>query len=82
VERRHAWQQARPNDPVDGADIVYQDHADGPLGARTWVGIILAPLSDRGRTVIPAPRRVSRDHVRALLADLRGRGLVVMREGG
>lgn len=78
-ERRRAWQQARPADALE-ADLVMSDYVEGPPGARTGHGIILAPLTDRGRAAMPTLRRVPAADVRATLADLRQRGLVIRRE--
>lgn len=77
--RRQAWQQARPADALD-ADLVMSDHVEGPPGARTWQGILLAPLTARGRAAVPVMERVHQTAVRARLAQLRQRGLLVRRE--
>lgn len=80
-ERRKAWQAARPTDPVESADIIMSDHVEGPPGARTWQGLILAPLTDRGRAALPdGLTRVEQREVRATLSRLRDQGLIVMRE--
>ena len=78
--RRTAWQQARPADPVEAADILMSDQSTGPPG-RKETYLLLAPLSDRGRTALPAgPTRVEHHEARATLSRLRGQGLIVMRE--
>ncbi len=80
-ERRRAWQEARPVSPVDAADILMSDHVEGPPGARTWTGLILAPLTDRGRDALPTGlTRVEQSIVRSTLSRLRSQGLIVMRE--
>ncbi len=79
-ERRRAWQQARQQaDPLD-ADLLMTDYVEGPPGARTGHGIVLAPLTTRGRAAVPELRRVPAAEVRATLARLRQRGLVIRRE--
>jgi hypothetical protein len=77
TERRRAWQQARAG--IE-ADLVMADHVDGPPGARTWTGILLTPITPRGRAAVPARRRVPTAAVRATLAGLRRQGLVIRRE--
>lgn len=77
--RRQAWQQARPADALD-ADLVMSDYVEGPPGARTGAGLLLAPLTARGRAAVPTIRRVPQAEVRATLADLRQRGLIIRRE--
>ncbi len=79
--RRQAWAAARPADPLDSADILMSDHVEGPPGSRTWQGLILAPLSDRGRAALPLGlTRVQQRVVRRTLSRLRDQGLIVMRE--
>lgn len=80
AERRKAWQATKPRDAVDGADVVMSDQKDGVPG-RWHTYVMLAPLTARGRAALPdGPTRVEHPQVRAMLASLRGQGLIVMRE--
>lgn len=79
-ERRQAWQDAKPRDAVDGADVVMSDQKEGEPG-RWHTFVMLAPLTDRGRAALSdGPTRVEHAQMRQTLARLRGQGLVVMRE--
>ena len=78
--RRRAAQDARQGDALQTADLLMTDHVEGPVGARTWTGILLAPLTARGRAAVPQTQRVHQRHVRATLAELRQRGLIVRRD--
>lgn len=82
TERRHAWQAARPTDPLS-ADIVMSSHKDPPRPGETHGRdyLLLAPLTDRGRAALPAGvTRVPHTQSRATLSQLRAQGLVVLRE--
>ena len=78
--RRTAWQQARPADPVEAADILMSDQSTGPEGRKDTY-LLLAPLSPLGRRALPGgPTRVEHRDARATLSRLREQGLIVMRE--
>ena len=77
-ERKAAWQQARPKDALD-ADITLSYQHEGPVGQRQTV-MVFAPLTDRGRRVMPAMERLDHDAGTARLRELQARGIVVMRE--
>lgn len=80
AERRKAWQDAKPRDAIDGADIAMSDHKEGEPG-RWHTFVMLAPLTARGRAaLLNGPTRVEHRDMRETLARLRGQGLVVMRE--
>lgn len=77
-ERKGAWLVARPTDPLD-ADIVLSYTAAGPPGQRETI-LVFAPLTSRGRAVMPDIERLDHDTGTARLRELQARGIVVMRE--
>lgn len=77
-ERKAAWQQARPTDALD-ADITLSYQHEGPAGQRQTV-LVFAPLTNRGRAVMPTIERLDHDTGTARLRALQTRGLIVMRE--
>lgn len=78
--RRHAWQAARPADPLEGADIIMAPGRQ-PDGREDTSVITLVPLTDRGRAALPKGlTRYAATEIRARLAALREQGLIIMRE--